>query len=152
MIPGAALALVLSASQIHWLNVAYDEGSYYGLQRYTQAIILVESSACLHKRGDDGRSFGCGQLQVATARLVCKCTVSANQLRSDSELNIRISTAYLNECFIRFWPDRGRAILCYNIGIPNATKASASQVSKSRYVKRVLSYLKALQAIPESIE
>ena len=150
MIAGAALGLVLTAAQIHWLNVAYDEGAKYGIPRYTQAVVLAESSACLHLRGDDGRSWGCGQLQVQTARSVCGCKFTARVLENENGSNLRLTAQYLSACFKRFWPDKERALYCYNAGIPSASKASARQVRQSRYVKRVEMFVKQLQKIPVS--
>jgi len=152
VISGAALGLILTASQLHWLNVAYDEGQKYGLPHYTQAIILVESSACIHKTGDDGRSFGCGQLQVSTARKVCKCNISMERLIRSNGANIRVTAQFLNECFTSFWPDRARAIYCYNAGIPQAHKASDYQVKHSKYVAKVLWWLKRVQEVKVSHE
>lgn len=146
------LSLHLSVIQAHWLNVAYDEGNKYGLPKYTQAIILVESSACLHRRGDDGRSLGCGQLQVATARKVCHCKIEQRTLLQENQRNISISAEFLSECFASFWPDRNRAIFCFNRGIPAASKAMDSQVTHSRYVARVLKALGELQKVRVSYE
>lgn len=151
MIAGAALGLILAASQVRALNVAYEEGSPYGLGRYLQAVVLVESSACLHKSGDDHKSHGCGQLKVATAQKICRCRISARALESEDGTNLRISAAYLAECFRRF-RDPARALLAYNAGIPSASKASARQVRQSRYVKRVEMFVKQLQKIPVSVE
>jgi hypothetical protein len=145
---GAALALVLTAQQVKALNQAYNEGSLYGIGRYTQAVILTESSACMHKTGDDGNSFGCGQLQVATARKVCRCKVTAKQLIRDDKTNMRITAQFLSECFHQFYPDTSRALVCYNSGAPAASKATANQVRQSRYVRKVKAYLRQLQQIP----
>lgn len=148
MIPAAALGLILSAAQAHWLTVAYNEGSKYGLPKYTQAIILVESSACIHRRGDDNTSLGCGQLKLSTARKVCGCKVTASTLEYSNRINLRLAARFVSQCFVRFWPDIDRATLCYNIGIPAASKASANQVQRSRYVRKVKAFLRQLQQIP----
>lgn len=143
----ALLALILTQAQANWLNVAYNEGSKYGIPRYTQAIILVESSACLQRRGDDGRSLGCGQLQIATARKYCKCSISVERLVRDERANIHISAAFLSACFERFWPDKRRSIFCFNRGIPAASKATDYQVTHSRYVYKVESAVRALEGV-----
>lgn len=151
MFAGAALAVFLSAHQLAALNIAYNEGQKYGIPIYTQAIILTESSACLHKRGDDGKSWGCGQLQVATARTVCRCNFNSRILEKENGTNIRISAAFLSECFNKFYSeqyqDLYRAILCYNIGFPAAAKATNSQVKHSKYVARVLYWVRRLHEI-----
>lgn len=147
MITVAALALVLTAYQVNALNIAYNEGQKYGIPTYTQAIILTESSACLHKRGDDGKSWGCGQLQVETARTICKCKITANALFKESDSNIRISAQFLSECFNSFWPDTRRSLYCYQRGIPKAARASDSQVKHSKYVARVLYWVRRLREI-----
>lgn len=141
-------ALVLTALQIHNLNIAYSEGEKYGLPKYTQAIVLTESSACLHRSGDDHKSLGCGQLQLSTARETCNCTINSRVLEKDNRRNIQISAHYLSDCFVRFWPDRDRALLAYNIGIPKASQATNYQVKHSKYVARVLAWLKVLKDIP----
>ncbi len=143
-------ALVLTALQIHNLNIAYDEGMKYGIPKYTQAIILTESSACIHKVGDDGRSLGCGQLQVATARKVCRCIIGPKELARNDERNIQIGAQYLSQCFLKFWPDRDRAILCYNLGPYKAATLTNSEVAHSKYVARVKAWLKVLKDIPVS--
>lgn len=147
MILPAAL-LYLSAAQLHWLNIAYDEGQKYGLPKYVQAVILTESSACANREGDDGRSLGCGQLQASTARSVCRCKIEPDILLANNSVNIRITAHFLSDCFTQFWPDRNRAILCFNIGSPKASQASAYQVKHSKYVARVLAWLKVLKDIP----
>ncbi len=141
-------ALILTALQIHNLNTAYTEGSYYGLGKYEMAIILVESSACLRLVGDDGEALGCGQLQIQTARQTCGCKVSAKRLQRDRAYNIMVSAQFLSRCFNQFWPDRDRSIYCYSAGIPKASSASAYQVKNSKYVSRVHKALEQLKAIP----
>lgn len=143
----ALLALILTQVQANWLNVAYNEGSKYGIPRYTQAIILVESSACLQRRGDDNTSLGCGQLKLDTARRVCGCKVTAAALISDEHQNISIAARYLDQCFERFFPDKRRSIFCFNAGIPAASKATNSAIAKSRYVKKVEAAIKLLSGV-----
>lgn len=150
VILGAALGLYLSAAQVHWLNVAYDEGQKYGLPHYTQAIILVESSACLHKRGDDGRSLGCGQLQINTADKMCGCKLGPTRLATENVLNIKLTARFLSACFERFWPDKNRAISCYNVGPFVAAKLTNRSVAKSRYVARVLKALSELAHVRQT--
>lgn len=146
------LALCLSAAQVFNLNMAYNEGSYYGIGRTFQAVVLVESSACLHKRGDDNTSLGCSQLKLDTARKVCRCNISKRALLGSNATNLRIGAQYLANCFNQFWPDEQRALICYNEGPYRAAKASVNQVSKSQYVAKVKSYLKLLQQLPLDTE
>lgn len=144
------LALCLSAAQMHWAIFSYNIGSEYGLGKYTTAIILTESSACQQNIGDDGESWGCGQLQVATAQRTCKCSISSATLLQDPRRNIEITAAFLSECFQNFWPDKDRSIYCFNRGIPQASKASANQIAGSSYVKRVKYWLSEIRKIPIS--
>lgn len=146
----ALLALILTQAQANWLTVAYDEGSKYGLPKYTQAIILVESSACLHRSGDDHKSLGCGQLQLSTARKTCRCKINSSILEKDNGRNIKITAHFLSDCFVRFWPDRNRAILCYNVGPFVAAKLTNRAVAKSRYVARVLKDLSELAHVRQT--
>lgn len=139
--------LILTGAQIQALNIAFDEGSYYGIGKTFMAVVLVESSACVHTVGDDGRSWGCSQLQVYTARQTCSCNVSAKRLRTDKQSNLRIGAQFLSRCFNQFWPDTRRSIYCYNAGIPAASKASASQIKISHYVDRVLKAEKQLAQV-----
>ena len=148
----ALLALILTQAQANWLTIAYDEGQKYGIPRYTQAIILVESSACLHRDGDDHKSLGCGQLQLGTARQVCRCNIGTATLRTDNVRNIRITARFLSECFERFFPDKRRAEFCFNRGIPAASKATANQVKHSRYVHKVESAVRALEGVKQNHE
>lgn len=148
----SALAIVLTAYQVNALNIAYNEGQKYGIPIYIQAIILTESSACLHRRGDDGNSFGCGQLQIRTAKTICRCKITRDSLTNNNSANIRISAAFLNQCFLRFWPDRNRALLCYNLGTFKAATLTNHQVTKSKYVARVLYWVRRLHEIKVSYE
>lgn len=143
----SALAIVLTAYQVNALNIAYNEGQKYGIPIYTQAIILTESSACLYKRGDDGKSWGCGQLQIATAQMVCKCRFNSRILEKENGTNIRLTAAYLARCFAAFPRNYQRAVLAYNKGIPAAANASDSQVKHSKYVARVLYWVRRLHEI-----
>lgn len=147
MIAGAALALVLTAHQLAALNIAYNEGQKYGIPIYTQAIILTESSACVHRRGDDNKSLGCGQVQLSTARKTCHCTINPRVLEKDNRRNIKITAHFISDCFIRFWPDRDRALLCYNVGPFKAETFTPSKVKHSKYVARVLYWVRRLHEI-----
>lgn len=144
--------LVLNKSQVHWLNEAKSEGDLYGLGTYFQAIILVESSACLHKRGDDGRSFGCSQLSIATAHKICRCKPGPKRLANENNFNLRIGAQFLVQCFNRFWPDRQRATVCFNRGEPKAAALTSSQVKSDKYVAKVHYYLKLLKAVPKDTQ
>jgi hypothetical protein len=145
---GAVLSLVLTASQVMALNQAYMEGSLYGLGRYFQAVVLVESSACAQKLGDDGRSLGCSQLSVSTAQTICNCSVSRRLLLDDDRTNLRIGAKFLASCFQRFYPDKQRSTICYNLGPFKAATLTDYQVKHSRYVAKVKAYLRQLQQIP----
>lgn len=147
MLAGAALGLILTQAQVKCLNMAYNYGSAYELGRTFQAVVLVESSGCVNELGDDGRSVGPAQIQVYTAQLTCGCAVSKRILLQNKARNLSIGARFLAACFARFWPDKPRAILCYNVGIPAASKATASQILKSRYVARVLRAEKMLEQV-----
>lgn len=116
------------------------------------AVILVESSACVHNVGDDGKSLGPAQIQIFTARQTCGCEISRDRLRTDRNYNLKAGAAFLSRCINKFWPDYRRGLLCYNVGIPAASKAKASEVLKSRYVARVLSAEKMLEQVRVSHE
>lgn len=152
MLAGAALGLILTQAQVKCLNMAYNYGSAYELGRTFQAVVLVESSGCVNELGDDGRSLGPAQIQVYTAGKVCGCTPDEKRLREDQRYNLRLGGRFLAECFNRFWPDKRRSLYCYNVGIPAASKANASEVLKSRYVARVLRAEKMLEQVRVSHE
>lgn len=146
----ALLALILTQAQAGNLNLAYNIGSKYYVGKYEMAVVLVESSACMRLDGDDGKSVGCGQLQIQTAAKVCGCIPDAKRLREDKRYNLRISGRFLAECFNRFWPDKRRSLYCYNAGIPAASKATDSSVAKSKYVARVLKALSELAHVRQT--
>jgi Transglycosylase SLT domain len=142
--------LILTASQVTALNQAYSEGSLYGIGRYFQAVILVESSACIHKLGDDRTSLGCSQLKLSTARKVCRCKLGPSRLTNQNQLNLRIGAQFLADCFARFYPNIPRALICYNAGEPKAATLTDSEIAQSKYVAKVKAYLRQLQQIPVS--
>lgn len=148
----ALLALILTQAQAGNLNLAYNIGSKYYVGKYEMAVILVESSACMRLDGDDGASLGCGQLQIQTAEKTCGCEVTRERLLHDKAWNIGISARFLSQCFANFWPDKRRALYCYNAGIPAASKATDSQVTHSRYVARVLKALSELAHVRQTEE
>lgn len=145
MISGAALGLILTVSQVKCLNLAYIYGEPYGLGRTFKSVVLVESSGCVNESGDDGRSIGPAQIQMGTASKVCGCIPDAARLQTDKEYNLRLGAQFLASCFNKFWPDKRRATLCYNVGPFVAAKASSSQVKNSRYVRKVLEAERALE-------
>lgn len=149
MLPALLLASTLfTPQQVTALNQAYAEGSLYGIGKTFMAVVMVESSACINVRGDDGTSWGCGQLKVATARTICRCRITPRRLVSDKYKNLQISAQFLANCFQRFYPDSARATICYNIGEPKAATLTNSEVAHSKYVARVKAWLKILKAIP----
>lgn len=142
-------SLILSNAQVTCLNLSYNYGEPYGLGKTFRAVVLVESSGCLHESGDKGKSVGASQIQVYTARQTCACDVDEEQLRGSRTLNLSIGAKFLARCFNQFWPDRNRALYCYSAGIPAASKATARQVMRSRYVKKVLEAEHALEQLPK---
>jgi hypothetical protein len=149
---GSAHADTLTPEQQHWVIQAYDEGALYGLGLYTAAIVLTESSGCMARVGDDGKSLGCGQLRQATARTICRCRISRRTLERNNAVNIRISAQALADCFKRFYPSQRRAVACYNSGAPKAGQMTAQQVWDSAYVKRVNRWLRYLKTIKVSTD
>lgn len=152
MISAAALGLILTASQARCLSIAYNYGSIYGIPRTYMAVILVESSACVHNLGDDGKSLGPAQIQILTARQTCGCEVSRDRLRTDRNYNLKAGAAFLSRCINKFWPDYRRGLLCYNVGIPAASKATDSAVRNSRYVHKIESAVRALEGVKQNHE
>lgn len=148
----AALALLLSQAQVASLNMAYTYGEHYGLAKTFQAVVLVESSGCLHESGDKGASLGCSQIQVYTARQTCGCEVTERDLLDNREWNLSIGAKFLSRCFDKFWPDRNRAIYCFNRGIPAASKATNREVNKSQYVQKVLRAESQLESLRKDTE
>lgn len=144
----AAAALFLTVAQTQCLNMAYNYGEIYGLGKTFRAVVLVESSGCVNELGDDGRSVGPAQIQVYTAQQTCGCGVTAKALGTDDNYNLQLGAKFLSRCFNQFWPDRKRALYCYSAGIPQASKATASQVNNSKYVRKVERSLMQLKAIP----
>src|SRR5579863_4193425 len=145
---GLSLGLLLAASAAaragdgltHQQNWAVLYASVVGSSYYAEplpksydfpgtltAVLTQESSLCNHKRGMDKRSYGCGQLQSRTAKLVNGRPVAVHKLQHDDALNIRLAARYLAYCMQRMgsWD---RSVICYNKGPYRARSMSEAQV------------------------
>lgn len=138
-----ALALLvappdLTLSQHKALVAACNAGHQYGLCETTMAVVLQESSACVDLVGDDGTSFGCGQLQVATARKY-RPGITARQLTRNRDLNLRITAENLADCKARF-RTRWRTVLCH--ASPKSAKEMTEEEALGHpYVQRIVARL-----------
>lgn len=124
----------LTRSQHQSLVAACNAGAEYGLCETTMAVVLAESSACVDLVGDDGTSFGCGQLQVATAQEL-QPGVTARQLTRNHAMNLRLTAANLNRCKSRYGTWR-RAVVCHNSPRDAAT-LSDDEIAVHKYLARV---------------
>lgn len=144
----SSISLALTNKQIKSLQLAEAIGKEYGLS-LLPAMILTESSACIDKLGDDGRSFGCMQVGLPAAKDVfkfCKntkvCSLSFDKsdnelklaLLTDDGFNIRVGAMYF-KMQLYTTRDVNRALIAYNSGLKNALKANSP--TRWKYVKRV---------------
>ena len=143
-------AAELTKSPVHWLNVAYDEGAIYGYPKTIQAIILAESSACEQTLGDDGYSYGCGQLALNTAALVEGRPIHARDLQWDHYRNIHDASLYFALCLASLHSWR-RAIAGYNHGIPKAALMTDAQINADPYLKAIIARLTFLLHIKQEL-
>lgn len=110
--------------------------------RTLAAIIAQESSYCRDKLGDDGRSLGCGQLQLRTARLFTDAT--RRRLIHDDRYNIALAARYLQHCIFLMGSWR-RGVYCYNHGPQAARRATWEVLLSDAYVRAVQRRLRRLQ-------
>ncbi len=126
----------LTPLQLSAIHEARTIGARYRVADLLVAVIWQESSFCAHRLGDDGRSFGCGQVQLRTARLMAGHAVNARELIRNRTLNLELAARYLSHCIERFGIERG--LYCYNHGDQRAAQASRRAVARDAYVRAVL--------------
>lgn len=134
MIAGAALAIVLSASQLHWATVAYQLGEPYGLGSTLVALEGQESSYCRFKGTSWSR--GCLGFKRATARIF-DIGVSRKQLTDDDNRNLRDGLAYLLYCRERT-KDWQHMVAAFHYGVPAESKMSDAQIATDGYVLAIV--------------
>jgi hypothetical protein len=145
VIPGAALALVLTASQIQWVNVAIRLGEPYGLGYTLAALEGQESSYCKFKRND--WSVGCLGTKRATVRSIFDPAATRARLESDNDYSLRAGLTILLYCRAATNSWR-REIACYHWGEPHESKMSDAEIDSDGYVKAVSERVRQLQQIP----
>ena len=133
----------LSPYQHESLVAACNAGAKHGLCEQTMAVVMAESSGCVEMVGDDGTSFGCGQLQVWTAREI-KPGVTAKQLTRNRALNLSLTAANLARCRDRFRGE-GRMFVCYNRPKDALTMTDA-QLARHPYWLRIRERLAFVRA------
>ncbi len=113
-----------------------------------QAIIIVESSDCRFRYGDDGKSLGCMQVSLGATRRVFPHFPASEWrlLATDDGLNISLGTRYLSLCMQQMgsWE---RGLVCYNAGPSFAEHLSPWEVSHFPYVLAVQKYVQILEQI-----
>lgn len=128
----------LTPLQIEAIKEARAIGAHYRVPDLLVAVIWQESSFCAQRLGDDGKSFGCGQVQLKTAKRMAGHYISAHQLIHDRRLNLEIAARYLHYCIERFEIERG--LYCFNHGDGAAARATARAVRDDSYVEKVLAH------------
>lgn len=134
MIAGAALALVLTASQLYWANEAYKVGAPYGLGYTLVGLEGQESSYCRFKVNHWSR--GCLGIKRSTARLFDPL-VSRSELTTDNARNIRDGLAFLLYCRSETTSMR-RMVAAYHYGVPTESKMSDAQIDSDPYVLAIV--------------
>lgn len=146
--PARAGSPPLTPPQREALVEARAIGARYRVPSLILAIIWQESSFCAHRIGDDGKSFGCGQVQLGTARKITGHRVRVHRLIHDRAFNLELTARYLSACIEEFGIERG--IYCYNGGPVRAARASWHAVTHDRYVRGVLARLDRLGSLTGS--
>lgn len=149
MILGAALGLILTASQMKWAIAAYQVGEPYGLGLTVSALAWQESSFCRYKINSWSR--GCLGLKRRTARLF-DSTVTRKQLTDDNERNLRDGLSYLEYCKENTagWSEM---VYCYHYGLPAELAVQTEyEIVSDGYVKAIAFKVTALQNLPEDSE
>lgn len=141
MILGAALGVILSASQLHWVIAAYQIGEPYGLGLTLSSIEGQESSYCRFRVNSWSR--GCLGLKRSTARLFDPGVTRA-ELETDNPRNIRDGLAFLLYCqhHTRDWR---QMVYAYHWGLPKALKASRVEIDADGYVKAIQRRMKEIR-------
>lgn len=112
----SALAIVLTASQLHWAGEAYKAGAPYGLGYTLVALEGQESSYCRFKV--NGWSRGCLGIKRSTARsLGGDSTITRQKLTEDNHRNILVGLTIFRYCAAHTKSWR-QALLCYHYGEP----------------------------------
>lgn len=130
----SALAIVLTASQLHWATIAYQLGEPHGLGYALVALEGQESSYCKFKVNKWSR--GCLGIKRSTARLF-DSQVTRRQLTDDNARNIRDGLAYLLYCRANTagWSEM---VYCYHYGLPGEIAVKTEwQIVNDGYVKAV---------------
>lgn len=151
-----------SDKQLGSLHLARQVGDLYGFPETLQGIILQESSACLDRLGDDGKSLGCGNVTVPAAKDVlsyCKlpknakaCAVFVYYYTSDTSLatdltinddfNIIIAALYFKMHY-DYFKSKGfslpwtRAIVAYNTGRNRVKNMSETELYNNSYRAKI---------------
>lgn len=131
----SALAIVLTASQLHWATVAYQLGEPYGESLTLSAIIGQESSYCQFKR--NGWSFGCAGTKRATVRFIFDGHATRARLESDNLYSIKAGLSVLLYCrdHTNSWR---RMVACFHWGLPYESKMSDAQIDSDAYVLAIV--------------
>lgn len=145
MIPAAVLALTLTASQAHWLQVSYNIGNEQN-DGYTLAVLVwQESSFCEWKRNN--WSVGCAGTKRSTVRAIFDPAATRLRLESDNDYSIRAGLSILLYCQQNTTTWR-RAVSCYHYGLPHESQMSNAQIDSDPYVLAIIAKVKQLQSIP----
>ena len=141
MILGAALGVILSASQLHWAQEAYNIGAPYDLGYTLVALEGQESSYCEFKV--NGWSRGCLGVKRSTARLF-DARVTRLALETDNYRNLLVGLAYLLYCR-KHTTDWRRMVAAYHYGVPVESQMSDAQIDADGYVKAIQRRLKEIE-------
>lgn len=143
----ARAPFTLTPSQERVLTLALQVGAEYGLAEVLPGLVFRESSLGRLTTDSNGKHFGVGHVNLATARHVARLNTSlgvitAARLRSDAELGLRVAALYLLECQETF-PDIQHALVCYNGGPRHARKFTQSRYSRlvMRHNQEIKQYL-----------
>lgn len=126
----------LLASQVAALALACQIGAPHDLCDTAQAIVLLESSACLPTQlvGKHGE-LGCAQIKLGTARRFDPY-ITETQLKVDKARNMRIMVAILRDCrqSYKTWK---RMLVCYNEGRAGSESLTDAEVAHHIYVRNI---------------
>lgn len=148
---GGALP-TLDTAQKHALVEAYRAGNHYGIGLLFAAVVMQESTACMHAGTSSAHAYGCAQIRESAVIAVTGAPLPAWELLDPTmqDENMAIGARYLDLCLQRFGYPAG--IGCYYVGPDAGAKLGRKRLSRLPYTKAVLANMKMLEQLPQSEE
>jgi soluble lytic murein transglycosylase len=144
-----SICFAFTDQQNYLLSIAGKYGAMFGYPKTVKGVLMQETLAGkLGRIGDDGRSFGVMQVQLATAKFMIKKKLFnfygtdkqlAQALRYDDDFNIMVGSRYIKYLIGYYHGDIKKAVLAYNVGPGNVNKHGL-KFDPNHYRRRVFYY------------